>query len=224
MMNEQNITAIPAEKFQFVQQDRTIHDERIKTKPIGYFKDAWLRFVRNKSAVVAFVLIMILILFAIIVPFISSYKVDDHFEYYVTMRPKIGLLAGSGFWDGTSRQNLNQESYEATRAIGVETGRQVITKEYRSYEDAQGITYHDIQVDGYYKVGFAYKNLTKEQYLALMAYQDKHGYQVIYPLAKTNNITFLQGNGGANYWYKLQDEPASARRSWMKTGSLFPII
>ena len=206
MMNEQNITAIPAEKFQFVQQDRTIHDERIKTKPIGYFKDAWLRFVRNKSAVVAFVLIMILILFAIIVPFISSYKVDDHFEYYVTMRPKIGLFAGSGFWDGTSRQNLNQESYEATRAIGVETGRQVITKEYRSYEDAQGITYHDIQVDGYYKVGFAYKNLTKEQYLALMAYQDKHGYQVIYPLAKTNNITFLQGNGGANYWYKLQDE------------------
>ena len=51
MMNEQRIPEIPAEKFRFIQQNEKIHDERIKTKPIGYFKDAWLRFVRNKSAV-----------------------------------------------------------------------------------------------------------------------------------------------------------------------------
>ena len=64
MMNKDNLPAIPAEKFQFVQQNQALHDERIKTKPIGYFKDAWLRFVRNKSAVVAFALILILVLAA----------------------------------------------------------------------------------------------------------------------------------------------------------------
>lgn len=205
-MNEQKIPAIPAEKFQFVQQDRAIHDERIKTKPIGYFKDAWLRFVRNKSAVVAFVLIMILILFAVIVPFISRYDSSTQFKYYEKMRPKNEWFAGTGFWDGSSRQNMNQDSYDATRAIGVETGRNIITKEFREYVDAQGITYHDVRVDSYYKIGYSYENLTQEKYEALMRYQDETGIQVIYPLPRNYDTQYTSGNGGANYWYKLQDE------------------
>ena len=44
MTDEQKIKDIPAEKFRFVRSDERIHDEKLKTKPIGYFKDAWLRF------------------------------------------------------------------------------------------------------------------------------------------------------------------------------------
>ena len=210
MMNEQQIPEIPAEKFRFIQQDEKIHDERIRTKPIGYFKDAWLRFVRNKSAVVAFVLIILLVLFAIIVPFISRYDVSFRSGYYKTMQPKNKWFAGTGFWDGGKQENLNSDSFEAIRAIGTETGRKVIMKENRVYTDSKGIEYHDARVDSYYRVGFAYINLTPDEYTRLKDYQNTRNIQVIYPLAKTYNVDYLQGNGGANYWYKLKNEASTS--------------
>ena len=223
MMQEQR-KEIPAEKFRFIQQNEKIHDERIKTKPIGYFKDAWLRFVRNKSAVVAFVLILILVLFAIIVPFVSRYDVFFRSGYYKTMQPRNPLFVGTGFWDGGKQENLNRESFEALRAIGTETGRDVIMKENRVYEDANGVEYHSVRVDSYYRVGFAYLNLTGEEYQRLMDYQDTTNIQVIYPQAKTYNVDFLLGNGGANYWYKLKSEANTSTGAPLldENGALIP--
>ena len=37
------------EKFVLVQQDDILYDEGLKTKSIGYYKDAWLRFKKNKA-------------------------------------------------------------------------------------------------------------------------------------------------------------------------------
>ena len=44
---------IPAEKFQFIQLDTNIHDKKLETKSRGYFADAFLRFKKNKSSLVA---------------------------------------------------------------------------------------------------------------------------------------------------------------------------
>ena len=44
MMEERDLKNIPAEKFTFAQRDARIHDTKLETKPIGYFKDTWLRF------------------------------------------------------------------------------------------------------------------------------------------------------------------------------------
>ena len=68
MMEEKMIRKIPKEKFQFVQRGDRIHDEKLQTKAVGYLGDAWNRFRTNKSAVVAFILILVLLLFALIVP------------------------------------------------------------------------------------------------------------------------------------------------------------
>ena len=62
-MSTDNMPHIPKEKFNFVQLDTSIHDLKFETKPIGYFKDAWLRFRKNKGAVVAFI-VLLLIVFA----------------------------------------------------------------------------------------------------------------------------------------------------------------
>ena len=62
---------IPADKFKLVQRDSHISDQKLETKRIGYFGDVWRRFKHDKSAVVAFVLIMILLLFSIVVPTIA---------------------------------------------------------------------------------------------------------------------------------------------------------
>ncbi len=206
MMSERDMKNIPAEMFEFTRRDEKIHDEKIQTKAIGYFMDAWLRFRKNKSAVVAFTLIVILVLFAIIVPFVSHYDVNFREGYYGTMLPRNSLLAPLGIWDGGKKSVENQEGYEYLLSIGEETGRPVIMKEYDSYTDSVGLTYHTVRVDSYQRVGYAYLNLTETEYNALQAYQDETGTQVIYPLPATHATSFLLGNGGANFWYKLKNE------------------
>ena len=63
---------IPAEKLVFHKTDDKLHDLKLDTKPVSYFKDAFYRFTRNKASIVAAFIIMMLILFAIIVPFTIS--------------------------------------------------------------------------------------------------------------------------------------------------------
>ena len=210
MMDEQKIREISPEKFRFVRSDERIHDEKLKTKPIGYFKDAWLRFRKDRSAVVAFVLIMFLLLFSLIVPFFSHYDVSFRDGYYKTVLPKVGLFNGTGFWDGTARQTENQAGFDYLNAIGVETGRPAIVTEPEHFTDANGIDYYRMRVDSYAKVGFVFLNMDVNAYGALQDYQDATGIQVLYPMPATNGTDYVIGNGGANFWYKLADERSSS--------------
>ena len=58
------LESIPAEKFRFVNQDERIHDKKFDDKPIGYFKDAWIRFKKSKASVVAAIIILLILLYA----------------------------------------------------------------------------------------------------------------------------------------------------------------
>jgi len=202
MMNE-NYKNIPAEKFVFAQKDKRIHDTQLETKAIGYFKDAWLRFCKNKSAVVAFALIVFLLLFAIIVPFFSVYDVTFRDGYYKTILPKNSWFENLGFWDGCSNEVKNQAGYDYLNAIGQETGAYAVKELNGSYVGADGYTYYDMEVDAYAKVGFAFMNLSEEEYIALMDYQNSTGIQVIYPMQNTHDVPYVMANGGANFWYTL---------------------
>lgn len=205
MMND-NMRKIPAEKFTFVQHDKKIYDTKLETKPIGYFKDAWLRFRKDKSAVIAMWLIIILLLFAIIVPEVSEFDVLFRDGYYKTMLPKNAHFEGTGFWDGTSRSTETQAGYDYLNAIGQETGRNTIVELYKTSTDEKGAALYDVRIDGYNRVGFVYLNLIEEEYQALQQYQNETGIQIIYPLANTHATNYVMGNGGANFWYKLADE------------------
>ena len=207
MMEEKlMIREIPKEKFEFVQRGDRIHDERLQTKAVGYLGDAWNRFRRNKSAVVAFSLILVLLLFALIVPFVSHYTINDRDGYYKTVLPRNELLRNAGFWDGGKNDKQNMAGYLYLNAIGQENSKSAIMKVYDSFVDATGETFYNLRVDSYNTVGFVYVNLSEAEYKALMKYQDETNIQVIYPLAATQNKHFVRGNDGANFWYKLQDE------------------
>ena len=169
-----------------------------------------MRFTKDKSAVVAFVMIVILVLFAIIVPFISHYDVSFRSGYYAMVLPYNPLFKDSGFWDGGKVSTENQDSYDYLNSIGVETGRQIIMREYEDYFDAKDIHYHKVRVDSYLRVGYAFLNLPDADYDALMKYQDETGIQVIYPMPKTNATDYLNGNNGANFWYKLKNEACTS--------------
>ena len=144
MMEEKMIRDIPKEKFEFVQRGDRIHDERLQTKAVGYLGDAWNRFRRNRSAVVAFCLIVVLLLFALIVPVVSHYTITFRDGYYKTVLPKNEWLAGSGFWDGGKKEKQNTAGYLYLNSIGQENGKSAIMKIYDSFEDSTGETFYNL--------------------------------------------------------------------------------
>ncbi len=96
-----NIMNIDASQFELVHdKDKMIHDEKLKTKPTTFFKDALKRFRKNKSSVVGAVIIGILLLGSFTVPLISPYDAKTTQPFQSMLPPKL-FDAGSGFWDGT---------------------------------------------------------------------------------------------------------------------------
>ena len=206
MNNNVNYMDIPKEKFEFVSTNEKIHDQKLDTKPIGYFKDAWIRFKKNKSSVVAAGIILVLVLFAIIAPLLSPYTVDDRDGYYAKVLPKNNFLSHFGIWDGTSKKTVNLTRYYYLKALGEESGKDVLVGKAKFKQDAEGNYTVDVRVDSYNEVGFIYVNLTEEEYFALQQYQDEKQVQIMYPIPETYKTSYAIGNGGANFWYKLQNE------------------
>lgn len=86
--------------FNLVNEDVKIADKKFATKPTTFAKDAFRRFCKNKSSVVAAIILGILILMAIFVPVFSPYDIDRVSAPEQFLEPKL-FKAGTGFWDGT---------------------------------------------------------------------------------------------------------------------------
>ncbi len=209
-MNNTEFLNIPKEKFEFAPHDGKIHDRKLETKPIGYFKDAWIRFRKNKSSVTAAIIILLLVIYAIIVPMLSPFTVEDRDGYYAKSLPKCELFAPLGFWDGTSTYTSSKAGYLYNKAIGIETGMPAVHGEPTITKDETGAEQYQYKLDSYNKVGFVYLNLTKDQYVELQRYQDENQVQIMYPVPDTYSTKFTIGNAGANFWYKLKNERATS--------------
>ena len=129
-MNNIDINAIPAEKFELANREGEIHDKKLDTKPVGYLRDATRRFVKNKASIVGMVIIIVLLLFAFIAPLFSQYDVTYTNGFYSNVYPKISTDPIVGFWDGASTEELNTANYYYYRAIEKEGGKKAITKFY----------------------------------------------------------------------------------------------
>lgn len=211
---EKKYTSIPKEKFAFVQRDDSIHDKKFDTKPVGYFKDAMMRFCRNKSSVVAATIIVLLLLYAIFVPVFcsTSYSTsltDTTYLQYSKMLPKWDLFAWAG-WDGCSKATLNRDDYYAQLAIGEETGKHPIVEVYRAdYQDPSSTsktTYYDVKLDSYLRNGMTYLTLTPAEYEAIQAWQLENDVQVIYPAVDTSSIRLQSAKNNANVWYEVNNK------------------
>ena len=80
------------EDFRFASREAAIKDKKPETRPVGYFRDAWRRFKKNKASIVALCIIAFLILFAIVVPLISSFDVSFNDPIYRNRIPKNSAL------------------------------------------------------------------------------------------------------------------------------------
>ena len=62
--------------FELTQVDKKIHDKKFETKATTFGKDALKRFCKNKSSVVAAIIIGLLMLLSFILPVVSPYNID----------------------------------------------------------------------------------------------------------------------------------------------------
>ena len=88
--------------LEFVNKDfsANLHDEKFKTKPTTFAKDAFKRFCKNKSSVVGAIIIGVLLLGSVIVPLVSPYSLSTTRPDEAKILPKL-FDAGTGWWDGT---------------------------------------------------------------------------------------------------------------------------
>ncbi|MGN0978238.1 MAG: ABC transporter permease [Faecousia sp.] len=206
---------IPKEEFAFVQMDTRIHDKEFETKPIGFLQDALIRFAHNKGAVVCSVILLLLIVFAIVTPFVSEYAISEKDGYYSYALPKLSTKFDLGFWNGCSRKQVNQQTYDRYSAIPGAIAEDYGTEEVLVANRPQ--TVYNISLDSYAKVGYVNLRLTKSEYQAALEYQEQTGIQLLYPVINPQKVKCKTYESDPNGWY-LTDAKGVAIRD--KNGEL----
>ena len=207
MRKNNQIPDIPSEKFAFVGLDAKIHDQKFETKQVSFFRDALHRFCKNKSSVVAAIIILSLVLYAIFIPvfFSTNYSTaltDTNYLNYVKMAPKNNFFAQFGIWDGSKELTLGEANLAYVRAIGVETNTEVIKEVKGQITDEKGKVAYICDVDTYIHNGFTTMTLSADEYQKIQQWQNETGIQVIYPAVNDKSIS------DANIWYEATKKGA----------------
>lgn len=232
MSKIQNINNIPSEKFEFANKDDRIFDAKFSDKPIGYFKDAFIRFRKNKASVTAAIIIIGIVLFAIIMPFFNTTdtgtKLDPYFAKmgpYVPALTKLGLNGGAArepntkmlIYDyaiGIGAQQLTQDPVKFNEAVNADNKYQAVITPLDKLE-ASGSrfnTTYKIKMNTYLEKGFIYREVEQDVYAKILEFQKETGIQVIFPLIDTTTKHPTTGElytmdaSNANYWYKMDSK------------------
>lgn len=213
---------IPPEKFEFVHSGERIADKKFEDKPIGYFKDAWIRFRKNHASVVATIIIICIVLFAFLTPiFNTRYNARFMDSYYAKKAPRALALRPLGIFDGGTTRTFSEKGLIKAIAIGMGAedydGRSVsIAEGMESYyqpmlkisdpiEKRAGkkitLTFNG-KIDTYLEVGFMYLSLEQAEYQRIVQWEKDNNLHVFYPLVENNS--YNADAKDANNWYKTK--------------------
>ena len=213
---------IPPEKFEFVHSGERIADKKFEDKPIGYFKDAWIRFRKNHASVVATIIIICIVLFAFLTPiFNTRYNARFMDSYYAKKAPRALALRPYGIFDGGTTRTFSEKGLIKAIAIGVgaedydgrsvslgdglESYYQPMLKISDPIEKRAGkkitLTFNG-KIDTYLEVGFMYLSLEQAEYQRIVQWEKDNNLHVFYPLVEDNN--YNADAKDANNWYKTK--------------------
>ena len=120
MAENKNIMNIPKDKFAFVNEGERLRDKKFDDKPIGYLKDAWIRFRKSKASVVAAIIIMCIIVYAFAAPFlITSHSSTFMDSNYAKKAPRHTALREYGILDGGMKRDFSEKGLIKAVAIGM---------------------------------------------------------------------------------------------------------
>lgn len=201
------------ELFVFVKNRGTVYAANEKsTSSVGYFRDAWRRFCRNRSSLVALCVLALLIAFCLFAPLLSPYTLLDKETIYANRRPHLSVFDGSGFWDGGRQNDFTESNYVYFTGIARETGLNPVIRIRKRYQSVSGTgkktTMYRLRIDSYKEVGVVNGlNLSSERFADVCRYQTETGRQVLYPLVDgTRLYGFDRAEGGGNYWYVIDQK------------------
>ena len=138
-------THIDTKKLRLVQLEEEIVDAKFESKPVGFFKDAAIRFCRNKSSILAVIGILIITCFAIWGPNMNEHGFNDQDPSAINLPAKIPFLAEFGIFDG-GRWLSNRRVDTLTNLEKYPEGSILDT---RNYSTLKGVEVCDVRVDYY---------------------------------------------------------------------------
>ncbi len=211
-MNNYEFERIPQEKFEFVQKDAHLHDKKLETKARGYFADAFLRFGKNKSSVIAAWILLFLVAFALLAPALSLYDIKDTDKLYINIPSYVPALAEHGFMNAAiTRDSQNEASMTRLRGIAEETGMNPVQQilgtksEWIKYRGQmiERKTY-TVENNRLFEIGVVYRVFSYEEFQEIQDFQNEHNIQVIYPYVEPKDINNVTND--ANLWYKVDSK------------------
>jgi oligopeptide transport system permease protein len=216
----ENIT-FAKDDFEFAQKDEKLTDTKFDTKPIGYFKDAWLRFKKSKAAIVGAVVIILIVLYALITPLASPHTVGETDGIYQKMVAYNEPLSNHlKIADGTYDKKCNVKAYlnlvgisisyedKDGASLDVKAGDASSFNPVREISDPYkngATTYRDCSVQAYYEKGFVYYQWTQEVIDSVKEFEASTGLQIMYPMVDTSLVESSVYAVNANYWYQTTD-------------------
>lgn len=207
--------------FAFAQKDTKLTDLKFDTKPVGYFKDAWLRFKKSKAAVVGAIIIILIVLYAIFTPIFSQHSSADGGDgNYKLMVPYNEPLSHINIADGTYSKKCNPKAYLSLSAISIgyedhdgasislEKGQSSQFNVFKSVSapyTSSGTVYRDCKVQAYYEKGFIYMDgITEEAYNAMITWQTENNAQIIYPMVDDTLLEISSQASNANIFFQTK--------------------
>lgn len=242
MMNKNEMTMehIPQEKFRFVNEGERLHDKKFEDKPVGYFRDAFNRFCRNKGSVAAALIILGLIVFAFLAPLLITNHDETFLDvFYAKKPPRMLITRDMGFLDGGSNREFVERGLIKAVAIGMAAedteglGNVTVEQGMESYYQpmlkigepwvaasdiigAKPKTMYSGRIDNYMEVGFVYRSVEQSEYHRIRAWEEETGIQVLYPLIENNE--YCSDPNDANAWYKTRkNDPVTVDPATGKT-------
>ena len=109
-------SALPQDAFELTHNDINAHVDRNFASQ-NYWKDALVRFLRNKGAIFGLIMIAIIIFFAVAGPAMTPYTYESQIIEEQNLAPRIPGLENLGIFDGTesiflSGKEIKQNLYE----------------------------------------------------------------------------------------------------------------
>ena len=94
--------SIKQEDFELIDADKMVHEAKFETKPTTFLKDCIRRFKKNKSSVVAAIILGVLLVLSVVVPAVDRNDIKSPHPESTYLSPKL-FNSGTGFWDGTKK-------------------------------------------------------------------------------------------------------------------------
>ena len=135
---------LPKEQFEIIERKEVITDLAFKTESVSYGKDVLRRFLHDKVTVVAAGIVSLIVVMAIIGPYMSGYTYLEQDLTMKNMPPRIPGLEKLGIFDGTQVIDIKKSS--------LETYEPHIVKNYGEFETSSAFgkaTMYKVKVNMY---------------------------------------------------------------------------